>query len=82
MKRLLCAFSVKKAVPARRDNLRNCLLPLICLSLCCVATSKETTCVLIDDLEIRLPLNAASSVKTSFDLSSLIEQGDLKDVRE
>jgi hypothetical protein len=43
---------------------------------------KETTCVLIDDLEIRLPLNAAGSVKTSFDLSSLIEQGDLKDVRE
>jgi hypothetical protein len=43
---------------------------------------KETTCVLIDDLEIRLPLNAARSVKTSFDLSSLIEQGDLKDVRE
>ena len=43
---------------------------------------KETTCVLIDDLEILLPLNAASSAKTSFDLSSLIEQGDLKDIRE
>jgi hypothetical protein len=43
---------------------------------------KETTCALIDDLEIRLPLNAAGSEKTSFDLSSLIEQGDLKDVRE
>jgi len=43
---------------------------------------KETTCALIDDLEIRLPLNASSSEKTSFDLASLIEQGDLKDVRE
>jgi DsbC/DsbD-like thiol-disulfide interchange protein len=43
---------------------------------------KETTCAMIDDLEIRLPLNAASSEKTSFDLTSLIEQGDLKDVRE
>jgi hypothetical protein len=43
---------------------------------------KETTCAMIDDLEIRLPLNAARSEKTSFDLSSLIEQGDLKDVRE
>jgi hypothetical protein len=43
---------------------------------------KETTCVLIDDLEIRLPLNAARSEKTSFDLSSLIEQGDLKDIQE
>jgi hypothetical protein len=43
---------------------------------------KETTCVLIDDLEIRLPLNVAISAKTSFHLSSLIEQGDLKDVRE
>jgi hypothetical protein len=43
---------------------------------------KETTCVSIDDLEIRLPLNAASSEKTTFDLTSLIEQGDLKDVRE
>jgi DsbC/DsbD-like thiol-disulfide interchange protein len=43
---------------------------------------KETTCVLIDDLEIRLPLNASSSEKTTFDLTSLIEQGDLKDVRE
>jgi hypothetical protein len=43
---------------------------------------KETTCAMIDDLEIRLPLNASSSEKTSFDLASLIEQGDLKDVRE
>jgi hypothetical protein len=43
---------------------------------------KETTCVLIDDLEIRLPLNASNSEKTSFDMASLIEQGDLKDVRE
>jgi hypothetical protein len=43
---------------------------------------KETTCVIIDDLEIRLPLNASSSEKISFDLASLIEQGDLKDVRE
>lgn len=43
---------------------------------------KETTCAWIDDLEIRLPLNASSSEKTSFDLASLIEQGDLKDVRE
>ncbi|MBO0861541.1 MAG: hypothetical protein J2P21_24235 [Chloracidobacterium sp.] len=43
---------------------------------------KESTCALIDDLEIRLPLNASSSAKTSFDLASLIEQGDLKDVQE
>ena len=43
---------------------------------------KETTCAMIDDLEIRLPLNASSSEKTSFDLASLIEQGDMKDVRE
>jgi hypothetical protein len=43
---------------------------------------KETTCAIIDDLEIRLPLNASSSEKTSFDLASLIEQGDLRDVRE
>ena len=43
---------------------------------------KETTCAMIDDLEIRLPLNTVSSEKTSFDLSSLIEQGDLKDVRK
>src|SRR5262245_1288730 len=39
MKRLLRAFSVKKISPWRRDNLRNSMLPLICLSLCCVATS-------------------------------------------
>lgn len=37
---------------------------------------------MIDDLEIRLPLNAAGSEKTSFDLATLIEQGDLKDVRK
>ena len=43
---------------------------------------KETTCAMINDLEIRLPLDAAGSEKTSFDLSSLIEQGDLQDVRE
>jgi len=43
---------------------------------------KETTCAIIDDLEIRLPLNALSSEKTPFDLSSLVEQGDLKDVQE
>ena len=39
MKRLLCAISVEKISSAPRDNLRNSLLPLICLALCCVATS-------------------------------------------
>jgi hypothetical protein len=39
MKRLLSAFNVEKISPARRGNMRNSLLPLICLSLCCVATS-------------------------------------------
>jgi hypothetical protein len=39
MKSLLCAFNVEKISPAPRDNLKNSLLPLICLSLCCVVTS-------------------------------------------
>ena len=39
MKSLLCAFSAVKIGPGRRNNMRNSLLPLVCLSLCCVATS-------------------------------------------
>lgn len=39
MKRLLFTFNVEKISPGRSDNMRNSLLPLICLSLCCVATS-------------------------------------------
>jgi DsbC/DsbD-like thiol-disulfide interchange protein len=43
---------------------------------------KATTCAMIDDLEIRLPLDSGNPGKTSFDLASLIEEGDLTDVRE
>jgi hypothetical protein len=43
---------------------------------------KATTCALIDDLEIRLPLDSGSLGSASFDLAALIEEGDLADVRE
>jgi hypothetical protein len=42
---------------------------------------KATTCAMVDDLEIRLPLDSGSLGKTSFDLASLVEEGDLMDVR-
>jgi Disulphide bond corrector protein DsbC len=43
---------------------------------------KATTCAMIDDLEIRLPLDSGSLEQNSFDLASLVEEGDLTDVRE
>jgi len=43
---------------------------------------KATTCAMIDDLKIRLPLESGGLRKTSFDLASLIEEGDLTDVRD
>jgi hypothetical protein len=43
---------------------------------------KATTCAMIDELEIRLPFDSGSLEQKSFDLASLIEEGDLTDVRE
>jgi DsbC/DsbD-like thiol-disulfide interchange protein len=43
---------------------------------------KATTCAMIDDLEIRLSLDSGNLGKTPFDLASLVEEGDLTDVRE
>jgi hypothetical protein len=43
---------------------------------------KATTCAMIDDLEIRLQLESGGMGKESFDLASLIEEGDLTDVRD
>jgi hypothetical protein len=37
---------------------------------------KATTCAMIGDLEIRLPLDSGGLEKSSFDLASLIEEGD------
>jgi len=41
---------------------------------------QATTCVMIDDLEIRLPLSA-QTVAAKFDLAQLVEAGDLSSVK-
>ncbi|HKX27278.1 MAG TPA: hypothetical protein VJ302_06270 [Blastocatellia bacterium] len=40
------------------------------------------SCAMIEDLELRLPLGSRNQAQPSFNLDSLIEQGDLTDVRE
>ena len=42
---------------------------------------KTTTCVMIDDLEIRLPHNAVQSETANIDLTQLVEAGDLAGVK-
>ncbi len=38
---------------------------------------KATTCAMVDDLEIKLPIAAAGNNLAEFDLTQLIEEGDL-----
>ncbi len=38
---------------------------------------KATTCAMVDDLEIRLPLNSSESNQSGFNLNRLVEEGDL-----
>jgi hypothetical protein len=42
---------------------------------------KTTTCAMIDELEIRLALNTSGGGETKIDISQLVEEGDLSDVK-
>ena len=46
-----------------------------------VQACKATTCAMVDDLEIKLPLAATEGHSVDFDLTRLIEEGDLSSLR-
>jgi DsbC/DsbD-like thiol-disulfide interchange protein len=43
---------------------------------------KATLCAMVDDLEIRLPLDSAGANPAGFDLLQLVEEGDLSNLNE
>jgi len=48
-----------------------------CLITIYAQACKATTCAMVDDLEIRLPLYSSENNRSGFDLSRLVEEGDL-----